>query len=322
MKAFTWAVWPVERYESPLKRHASHAGDLHRVGSPIWSLPASWVGPELTNTRTGRRLVGTRTRRQTGPEVTDEATQAAVEDRARQAHAYLQGPDGEPSPLALLLVWLDLLQMSFVVLTTWRRRPGGGVTACGWRAERPARALTGLGTGLAAAVVAVAVLDCTPPGFGPTGAAVAFALSIPFMSLLVPAMLGAALLPPARFPRRPSSARCRGPPDPRCASARLRATAATNGSAWFIGRATTDSDSTPDPLPFSRMVVCRPPARRDVRRPGCVQPGRPASGTQLARPCPPGRRSPRRPCGRGRSPAGRGSRSSSAPTVRRSPCRR
>lgn len=42
--------------------------------------------------------------------------QAAVEDRAWQAHAYLRGLVGEPDPLTLLLVWLDLMQVAYVVL--------------------------------------------------------------------------------------------------------------------------------------------------------------------------------------------------------------
>lgn len=119
--------------------------------------------------------------------------QAAVEERAWQAYAYLRGLDGEPSPLALLLVWLDMLQMAYVVLAylataalvTAARRAGlVGASA--------ARTFTAAGVTLAGAVVVAGALG-TAPGIGPAAAGVAFALTIPFMSTLLPTLFAAAM---------------------------------------------------------------------------------------------------------------------------------
>lgn len=85
--------------------------------------------------------------------------QAAVEDEAWQAHAYLRGLAGEPDPLTLLLVWLDLMQVAYVVLAYL----GAGMLAvaahrAGWLATGSAGAVAALGVGLAAAVTVGAIL--------------------------------------------------------------------------------------------------------------------------------------------------------------------
>jgi len=124
--------------------------------------------------------------------------QAAVEATAWQAHAYLQGLSGQPDNLlVLLLVWLDLLQVAYVVLTylataalTTALRRGGLLH------DRPAHLLTGAGVALAGAVIVAAVL-ASLPAVGAVAAGVAFALTIPFMSTLLPWLLGAAMPTPA-----------------------------------------------------------------------------------------------------------------------------
>jgi hypothetical protein len=119
---------------------------------------------------------------------------AAVEDRAWQAYAYLLGLDGEPSPLTLLLVWLDLLQFAYVVLAYLSAATLGVAVYRGCVLTRNRmRAVAAAGVLLAAAALAGGVLGSTSAGLGPTGAGVAFAATIPFMTTLLPSMLGAAI---------------------------------------------------------------------------------------------------------------------------------
>lgn len=119
--------------------------------------------------------------------------QAAVEDEAWQAHAYLRGLDGEPDLLTLLLVWLDLMQVAYVVLT-YLSTALLAVAAhrAGWLGRRSGRGMAALGVSLAAVASVAAILGATPEPFGAAAAGAAFALSIPFMSTLPPALLGAA----------------------------------------------------------------------------------------------------------------------------------
>ncbi|GLX99488.1 hypothetical protein Hesp01_74380 [Herbidospora sp. NBRC 101105] len=124
MRPFTWAVCRSSAANRPL------SATPRTRGQPAPRCLAYLVRAGLAGIRTNEHenrpsAGGTRT----GAKATDEATQAAVEDRCRQAHAYLQGPDGEPSPLPLLLVSLDPLQMSFVI-----DRPGALLAV----ASRPA----------------------------------------------------------------------------------------------------------------------------------------------------------------------------------------
>jgi hypothetical protein len=121
--------------------------------------------------------------------------QAAVEDHAWQAHVYLLGLDGQPSPLTLLLVWLDLLQFAYVVLAYLSAAAlatalyRGGVLT-----RRRMRAVVASGVLLAAAAVAGGALGSTSTSLGATGAGIAFAATIPFMTTLLPSLLGAAIL--------------------------------------------------------------------------------------------------------------------------------
>ena len=128
--------------------------------------------------------------------------QAAVEERAWSAAEYLPGLAGEPPYLAFLLVWFDLLQVAYVVLTYL----GCGALAValgrsGAVPPGPARAVAVAGPVLAGLVVAAAVVAggvAGPPGT--VAAEVAFVLTIPFMSTLLPHVLGIGLLRAARRP--------------------------------------------------------------------------------------------------------------------------
>ncbi|WP_146605120.1 hypothetical protein [Jiangella anatolica] len=121
--------------------------------------------------------------------------QAAVEDRAWQAYEYLRGLDGTPDFVVLLLVWLDLLQVAYVVLAYLAAAMLA--VACrraGELASGPGALLTALGAGLSATVI-VAAAAATWDTVGAASAAVAFGLTIPFMSTLLPAVLAAARTP-------------------------------------------------------------------------------------------------------------------------------
>ena len=124
--------------------------------------------------------------------------QAAVEDRAWQAYSYLRGLDGEPDPLTLLLVWLDLLQFAYVVLAYLT---AAGLAVALYRGgvltRNRMRAVAGPGLLLATAALAGGALGATSAGLGAAGAAIAFVATVPFMTTLLPALLGAAM-PPRR----------------------------------------------------------------------------------------------------------------------------
>jgi hypothetical protein len=119
--------------------------------------------------------------------------QAAVEDQAWQAHAYLVGLPGEPSTLTILLVWLDLLQVAYCALAyvaigllALALVPADVVSArAGWRIAGAAGALT-----------ALVVLGATLAVFtgSEIGAWTVFVLTIPFMSTLLPNVLGQSIL--------------------------------------------------------------------------------------------------------------------------------
>jgi hypothetical protein len=122
--------------------------------------------------------------------------QAAVEERAWSAAEYLPGLAGEPPYLAFLLVWFDLLQVAYVVLTYL----GTGALAValgrsGAVAPGPARAVAVAGPVLAGlVVVAAAVAGAVAGPAGAVAAEVAFVLTIPFTSTLLPHVLGLGLL--------------------------------------------------------------------------------------------------------------------------------
>lgn len=139
--------------------------------------------------------------------------QAAVEDQAWQAYAYLLGLPGEPATLTVLLVWLDLMQASYVVLSY----VATGLLAVALAGAGRIGARAGGGVAVAAAGLTVAtlvgataaiVLDST------AGAWTVFVLTIPFMSTLLPHVLGLALLRrsgSAHEGRRQSAAAQTGP---------------------------------------------------------------------------------------------------------------
>jgi hypothetical protein len=122
--------------------------------------------------------------------------QAAVEATAWQAHAYLQGLSGQADNLLVpLLVWLDLLQVSYVVLAYLATAAlATALRRAALLSDTAARLLTGAGVALAGAVLVAAVLASVPAA-GVVAAGVAFALTIPFMSTLLPWLLGAAMPP-------------------------------------------------------------------------------------------------------------------------------
>lgn len=117
--------------------------------------------------------------------------QAAVEERAWMANVYLRGLDGVPDTMSLLLVWLDLMQVAYVVLA-YAGFAGLAVAAgrAGAVSGRAAGAVAAVGWVAAAGTVLCAVLAPVSAVF----AEAAFVLTIPFMSTLVPALLGCALL--------------------------------------------------------------------------------------------------------------------------------
>jgi len=122
--------------------------------------------------------------------------QAAVEDRAWIASAYLRGLDGAPDPVALLLVWLDLVQVAYLVLAYLAF--AALATSAGRSGAVSARAARAIAvTGYAAAgivIVSAALAAYLPAPLQGIAAEAAFVLTIPFMSTLVPALLGSAML--------------------------------------------------------------------------------------------------------------------------------
>ena len=128
-------------------------------------------------------------------------TQARVEERAWRASEYLRGLRGEPSWIKFLLVWTDLLQLAFVLLSYL------AAAALGAAAVR-AGYLGRVGGGVFVAlnlVLTVAVLAGIVLAGGGSGAAAwtAFILTAPFMVFVLPYYLGVALLT-RRSPQRES----------------------------------------------------------------------------------------------------------------------
>jgi hypothetical protein len=125
--------------------------------------------------------------------------QAAIEDRAWMAAAYLRGLDGEPTYLTYLLVWFDLVQVAYLVLSY--AAASALAVALGRAGLLPARqagAVAWIGAVLAALVCAGAIAAAIDGPVGTIAAWTAFALTIPFMSTVLPHVLGVALLTPAR----------------------------------------------------------------------------------------------------------------------------
>lgn len=121
--------------------------------------------------------------------------QAAVEESAWSASEYLPGLSGEPTYLVFLLVWLDLLQLAYVVATY----VGFGALAVALGRSGAVSARVARGVGVTGSVLAALVLvGGALAGVVPGAAEAAFVLTIPFMSTLLPYVLGIGLL---RAPR-------------------------------------------------------------------------------------------------------------------------
>lgn len=122
--------------------------------------------------------------------------QASLEDRSWVASEYLRGLPTEADPLAYLLTWMDLVQLGYVVaayagtagLARLLRAEGVVSRGTGRLVERAGWAGAVLLTGaIALAVGLPRDLDAVPAG-------AAFALSIPFMTTLLPFVLAGSAL--------------------------------------------------------------------------------------------------------------------------------
>ena len=115
------------------------------------------------------------------------AQQAAVEDEAWQAYSYLQGLDGPADFMTFLLVWMDLLQLVYIVccylsaalLVVALHRAG--------RLGNRVLAVVGL------ALAGLVVLGMATGSVLPAGAYLAFGLTIPFTSTILPVLMAAQL---------------------------------------------------------------------------------------------------------------------------------
>lgn len=112
--------------------------------------------------------------------------QYAVEARAWMASEYLQGLADNGNFMVLLLVWMDLLQVAYVVLTYLAMvLLTGSLHRAGRLTRRAARTLSILGATLAGLTVVGAAIATRVP----VGADIAFGLTIPFMTTLLPVLL-------------------------------------------------------------------------------------------------------------------------------------
>ncbi len=120
------------------------------------------------------------------------ALHAAVEGEYWVAYRYLLGLPGEPSWLAFLLVWLDMLQLAYVVTAYLGAEAFGAALArAGWIGRPGGWLATALGLALALAVTGGVLLAV---GGSRPAAWLVYILTIPFMSAILPYFLGVALL--------------------------------------------------------------------------------------------------------------------------------
>jgi hypothetical protein len=116
--------------------------------------------------------------------------QAEVENRAWVAHEYLLGLAAELSWMEFLLVWTDMMQLAFVLLTYLAAAAfGAALIKAGWIWKIGGRIFVALNLALALAVTIGLIL---------AGSVVAawtvFILTIPFMVFVLPYFVGVALL--------------------------------------------------------------------------------------------------------------------------------
>jgi hypothetical protein len=129
---------------------------------------------------------------------------AAAEANYWQASSYLLGLSAEPTWLAFLLVWLDMLQLAYLLLAYlcaamfWL-----AAGRSGWVWRMCGRIAAALAIALALTIPAGALMAAN--GFQPA-AALVFVVTIPFMSAILPYFLGLTLLSRSEFalpiPRR------------------------------------------------------------------------------------------------------------------------
>lgn len=118
--------------------------------------------------------------------------QAAAEDRAWVAHEYLRKLQGEPSWMGFLLVWTDMTQLAFVLLSYFAAAAfGAALMSAGWVGKVGGGVFVGVNLALALTVTVGIVLA----GGGSAGAAwTVFVLTIPFVVFVLPYFVGVALL--------------------------------------------------------------------------------------------------------------------------------
>jgi hypothetical protein len=118
--------------------------------------------------------------------------QAEVEDRAWVANEYLRGLEGEPSWMEFLLVWTDMLQLTFVLIAYLATAAlGAALMRAGWLGKGGGSIFVALDLALAVAVTAGILLA----GGGSTVAAwTAYILTVPFMVFILPYFVGVALV--------------------------------------------------------------------------------------------------------------------------------
>ena len=139
--------------------------------------------------------------------------QARVEARAWVAHEYLRGLEGPPSWMELLLVWTDMLQITFVLLSYLSAAFGVAMVRAGWLGRLGGGLFISLNVALTVVVLAGIILA----DVSVVAAWTAYILTIPFMVFIMPYFVGVALMRPLR---RKSAAR--GQRDPVIESVLLR----------------------------------------------------------------------------------------------------
>ncbi|MGH3147839.1 MAG: hypothetical protein ACRDTR_18765, partial [Rubrobacter sp.] len=117
--------------------------------------------------------------------------QASVEDRAWVAHEYLRGLKGEPSWMEFMLVWTDMLQLAFVLISYLAAAAfGGALLRVGWIGKSGGTIFVALNLALALGVT----LGILLAGSGVAAAAwTVFVLTIPFVVFILPYFVGVAL---------------------------------------------------------------------------------------------------------------------------------
>lgn len=121
--------------------------------------------------------------------------QAKVEARAWIADVYLRGLTEPPDFLSFVLVWMDLVQIAYVVLGYVAYALLASVAVRGRLLTRRAgRLISTVGAILAAVVMIASAASAWLEPVQTATAGTAFVLTIPFMSTFLPYLLGAAAL--------------------------------------------------------------------------------------------------------------------------------